>query len=130
MALGSPTPATLAGQAEQKSSPETNQRQARGPPLDVLISLVSTEPFIKLQRKETSISSHLPLTRTGELLANQTGLGCGREAGTGTSLRVFRVPKARHGHGWVPEACQPSWEDTVTGLSPPSAEPLTTAGSS
>lgn len=103
-APGSPAPAGLDGQVEQQSSPETNQRQVRGPPLDVLISLVSPEPFIKLQRKETSISSHLPLTRAGELLANQTGPGCGRGAAMGASLQVFRVPAAHRSHGRDPAA--------------------------
>lgn len=104
-APGSPAPAGLDGRAEQQSSPETNQRQARGPPLDVLISSVSPEPFIKLQRKETSISSHLPPMRAGELLTNQTRPGCRRGAATGTSLWVFRVPATHHSRRRVPAAC-------------------------
>lgn len=102
---GSPAPAGLDGRAEQQSSPEANQRQAQGPPLDVLISSVSPEPFIKLQRKETSISSHLPPTRVGKLLTNQTRPGCRRGAATGTSLRVFCVPSTHHSGGRVPAAC-------------------------
>lgn len=57
--------------AERLRSPETNQRRARGPPLDVLISSVSPEPFIKLQRKGTAISSHLPATGAGKPLAHR-----------------------------------------------------------
>lgn len=57
--------------AERLRSLETNQRRARGPPLDVLISSVSPEPFIKLQRKGTAISSHLPVTGAGKPLAHR-----------------------------------------------------------
>lgn len=102
---GSPVPAGLAGRAEQQSSPETNQRQVRGPPLDVLISSVLPEPFIKLQRKETSISNNLSPMRVRELLTNQAGPGCRREEATGASLRVFCVPATHHSHGEVPAAC-------------------------
>lgn len=75
-APASPAPAGLDGRAEQQSPPETNQRQARGPPLDVLISSVLPEPFIKLQRKEIPISSHLPPTQAREQLADRTRPGC------------------------------------------------------
>lgn len=105
-APGSPAPAGLDGRAEQQSSPETNQRQVRGPPLDVLISSVSPEPFIKLQRKETSISSHLPPTQARELLARQTGPGCRRGAATGAALWVFRVSATHRSRGQVPAACR------------------------
>lgn len=76
-----------------------------GPPLDVLISSVSPESFIKLQRKEMSISSHLPPTWAGELLANLPGPGHVQGAATASSLSVFCVPGSCHSHGWVPAAC-------------------------